>query len=350
MHTDAFVTAGRRRIGAAEPCYVIAEAGSNHNGSLPNALALIDAAAAAGADAVKFQVFRAQKMYAKAAGISRYLGVPQSIYSVIEAMEMPHEWLPTLAYRCREKAVDFIATPFDEASADLLEPHIPIYKIASYELTHTPLLEHIAAKGKPIILSTGTADMAEVTEAVDLLTSRRIQLALMQCTAAYPAPLDSLNVSALVTLKAAFGCPTGLSDHSRDPVLAPVLAIGLGANLIEKHFTFSNLLPGPDHRFAVEPAELRQMVTAIRAAEAARGNGTKEMHPVEHELHQFARRSIFALANIGAGEELTPVNIGVLRCGELPYGLHPRDFNQVLGRRAGRPIGEGSPIVPDALA
>src|SRR3989442_1628174 len=191
-------------------------------------------------------------------------------------------------------------------------------------MTHLPLLQHVADKGKPVIISTGTANLEEVRETVQSFRATgNAKLILMQCTAAYPAPLESLNIRTIATMKSAFGVPVGLSDHSRDPLVGPLAAIGAGADLIEKHFTLSNDLPGPDHRFALEPGELRLMIARVREAETALGNGEKVMHPVETELRGFARRSIFAVRNIEAGEELTRENIAVLRHGNLKHGLEP---------------------------
>jgi len=348
---SAVLDIGGRRIGDGHPCFVIAEAGSNHNGSLERAHELIDVAAAAGADAVKFQVFRAERLYPKSAGFSDYLQVRKAIYEIIAALEMPLEWIPSLAARCRERGIQFLASAFDEASVDALDPFVPAYKVASYEMTHYPLLRHVAAKGKPLIVSTGTADLGEVADMVrELREFRDSPLALMQCTAAYPAPLDSLNIRAIATMKAAFGVPVGLSDHSRAAVVGPVAAVGAGANLLEKHFTLSNDLPGPDHRFAVEPAELHAMIESVRQAELALGSGEKAVQGVEQELRSFARRSIFALRPIESGEPLTTDNVAVLRCGKLEPGLAPAALPEILGRRARRPIAAEAAIRHDDLA
>jgi N-acetylneuraminate synthase len=334
-----------RWIGDGEPCFIIAEAGSNHNGNLEQAKRLIDIAASAGADAVKFQVFRADRLYPKGAGMSDYLGVAKPIHNVLAEMEMPYEWLPELMMYCHERMVLFLTSVFDEQSADQLDPHVDAFKIASYEMTHVPLVRHVASKGKPVIISTGTADLVEVTETVnDFRQTGNDRLILMQCTAAYPAPLESLNVRAVATMKSTFGMPVGLSDHSRDPLVGPLAAVALGANLIEKHFTLSNDLPGPDHRFALEPAELRLMIQKVRDTEKTLGNGQKLMQPIEAELRRFARRSIFALRDIMAGEKLTKENVAVLRCGKLPAGLDPKLYSGILDRRAARHIRAESPI------
>lgn len=336
---------GHRVIGDAAPCFIIAEAGSNHNGSLEQAKRLIDVAASAGADAVKFQLFRAERLYPKSAGASDYLKTPRPIYDIIHEMEMSYDWLPELQEACRKRGVFFMASVFDEESADRLDPFVEIHKIASYEMTHVPLLRHVARKGKPTIVSTGTANLEEVRNAVE--TVRAIgnkALILMQCTAAYPAPLESLNVRAIVTFKQEFGVPAGLSDHSRDPLVGPMAAVAVGANLLEKHFTLSNRLPGPDHAFAVEPKELGLMVKKIREAEQALGSGEKAMHPIEQELQAFARRYLFAIRRIQQGEPLTRENVRILRKGKHQAGLPPQAWDDVLGRRVARTLEPEEPI------
>lgn len=341
----ALIRIGPRWIGASAPCFIIAEAGSNHDGRLEQARQLIDIAADARADAVKFQVFRASRLYPKRAGPSDYLTDARSIYDIVSELEMPYEWLPTLARWSRERGVIFLASAFDEESTDRLEPFVPAYKIASYEMTHLPLVRYIARKGKPVIMATGTATLDEVREAVEAVReSGNPPLMLMQCTAAYPAPLESLNVRAMVTMQRAFGIPVGLSDHSRDPLVGPLAAVSLGAKLLEKHFTISNDLPGPDHRFAIQPDELRLMIQKVREAERALGTGEKVTQPVEAELRAFARRSIFAVKEIPAGACITQENAAVLRCGKLPEGLPPKAFPNVLGRKVTRPIPAGTAI------
>jgi len=294
---------------------------------------------------VKFQLFRASRMYPKSAGISDYLKLSRGIYEIIAEMEMPYEWLPELKGHCQERNILFLASVFDEDSADRLDPFVEAFKIASYELTHLPLIRHVALKGKPIILSTGTADLEEVREALEAIKGAgNGAVALMQCTAAYPASLESLNLRAIDTLASTFGVPVGLSDHSRDPWVAPLAAVGVGARILEKHFTLSNLLPGPDHPFAVEPDELKQMVRKIREAERALGNGAKRMHPSESELWQFARRSVFAIREIHAGETLSSENVAVLRRGKIAPGLEPKDYPRILGKRAARKISSETSI------
>lgn len=334
-----------RSIGDGEPCFIIAEAGSNHNGNFEQALRLIDIAVDAGSDAVKFQLFRASKLYPKTAGRSDYLKLDRSIYDIIADMEMPYEWLPELANYCQDKKIIFLSSVFDEESVDRLDPYVPAYKIASYEMTHLPLVRHIAKKGKPVIISTGTANLEEVDETVEaFFGTGNKDLMLMQCTASYPAPVESLNLRAIITMKEAFQVPVGLSDHSRDPFVGPMAAVAMGANLVEKHYTLSNRLPGPDHAYAVEPPELREMVWKIRSVSESLGTGEKTVHSVEDELRSFARRSIFATRHIAEGEVITPDNVAVLRCGKLSAGLEPRYYDEILGSRAQRDIETDSGI------
>ena len=331
---------GEKWVGDGEPVYIVAEAGSNHNGDFKQAIQLVDVAAEAGVDAVKFQHFKAAKLYPKSAGESDYLKIPRSIYDIIHDMEMPDEWVPPLADYCREKGVAFLSAPFDETSADLLEPYVPAFKVASYEITHLPLLRHIARKRKPMIISTGAASLAEVTQAVEVIRTKEGngQIIVLQCTAKYPAPIETVNARALTSLRDSTGLLVGLSDHSRDPILVPVVAVSLGACLIEKHFTLDRGLPGPDHAFAIEPFELKDLVRRVREAERALGNGCKVPLPEEQELRTFARRSIFSTQEIKIGERLSTNNVAVLRCGKLGAGLEPESLDQVLGRSAIKPI------------
>jgi sialic acid synthase SpsE len=326
-------------------CYIIAEAGSNHDGKLPQALSLIDVAAAAGADAVKFQLFQAKKLYAKKAGSSDYLKNERSIFDIIQDAELPLQWLPLLQERCKELGVDFMASAFDEESVDRLDPFVSIHKCASYEMTHTPLLRHLALKRKPLIVSTGAAKLSEVAQAIQVIEAvQNSELTLLQCTASYPTPLKQANVQAMLTMSQRFGYPVGLSDHTREPSIAPCAAVSLGASVIEKHFTLSNDLPGPDHRFALEPHELKQMVADIRATEDALGTGEKEPLSIELELRGFARRSIFTSRLIVEGELLSAQNLIILRNGKLSPGLPPEMYTSLLGKRVRRSLEEQQPL------
>jgi sialic acid synthase SpsE len=340
-----------KKVGLDQPVYVIAEAGSNHNGNLETALALIDVAADAGADAVKFQTFTAKRLYPKSAGTSDYLGDSRSIYDIIEAMQMPAAWLAKLCGRAHERGIAFISSPFHEEAVDVLAPFVDAFKIASYELTHVPLLERVARAGKPILISSGAATFEEVREAVRALRAANTRaLVVLQCTARYPAPLDTANVRAVATLREKLEVLTGLSDHTRDPTAAPMAAAALGAVVIEKHFTLSNRLPGPDHAFAVEPHELARLVEGVRRVEQVLGSGEKVVQPVEEELRQFARRSIFTTCRVGKGEAFSRDNVDVLRHGKLGSGLAPAELTRVLGAVAARDLAPETPLQESDLA
>jgi N-acetylneuraminate synthase len=345
---------GNRTLGAGHPCYIIGEAGSNHNGSFEQALALIDVAVDAGCDAVKFQVFSADQLYAPEAGKSDYLGDERSIYDIIRAMELPHAWLPKLRDYCVARGIEFLASAFDEAAVDLVDPYVAAWKNASYEMTHLPLLRHMLAKGKPVLASTGAAHLDEVGEVVGhlrrMVGDGPLPLVLLQCTASYPAPLGSAHARVVTTLREAFGVWSGLSDHTGEAIPAAVAAVAQGAVVLEKHYTLSKRLPGPDHRFALEPDELKAMVQAVRAVEAALGSGAKEADPVEAELRHFARRSVFTTRDLAAGHVLQADDLRVLRRGKLPEGLDPWTAPLLPGRRLGRDVAAFAPLQATDLA
>lgn len=326
-------------VGPGEPTFVIAEAGSNHNGDFETAKELIDVAVKAGADAVKFQTFRAEDMYVEDSGEVEYLDDDRSIYDIIESMEMPHEWIPELHDYCTERDIYFLSTPFDERSAELLSDYVPAWKVASYTSSHHLFLQKLAASDKPLIMSTGAHELDEVRESVEVLESAGASgLALLQCVAAYPTPLEDINVKVVETLADEFDVPAGLSDHTLDPVTAPAAAVALGASIVEKHITLDKSMEGPDHQFALEPDQLGKMVNAIRDTEAALGMGEKVVLDVESELHDKARRAVHAVEDIAAGEKLTVENVKVLRPGEKEAGIHPKFYDELLGETAAHDI------------
>lgn len=336
---------GDRRVGPDEPTYIIAEAGSNHNGDLDLAKELIDVAADAGADAVKFQTFRAEDLYVEDSGEVEYLDDERSIYDIIESMEMPYEWIPELHTYCREHNIDFMSTPFDERSASELDEYVSAWKIASYTSSHLPFLEHLATSEKPILMSTGAHKLEEVAESVETLRNAGVSdLVLLQCVAAYPTPLSKINVRVVETLEKEFDVLTGLSDHTLEPVTAPSAAVTLGASVIEKHFTLDKSMEGPDHEFALEPTELSQMVSAIRNTESALGSSDKYILEVEDELYEKGRRAIHAITDIKAGEEITKENVKVLRPGKQESGLHPKFYDEITGKIATSSIAKGEGI------
>ncbi|HEY7937589.1 MAG TPA: pseudaminic acid synthase [Candidatus Limnocylindrales bacterium] len=340
------VMIGDREVGEGAPVYIIAEAGSNHDRDLAQATRLIEVAAEAGADAVKFQTFTADRIVAETNTRARYLDgilpAGKTMSELFREMELPHEWHADLKAYAETCGIDFLSTPFDHEAVDLLDGlGVRAFKVATYELWHLPLIRDIASRGKPIICSTGMASIGEVQAAVDAVRSAgNEQLILLHCVVNYPPPFAELNLRAIETMRRAFGVPVGWSDHTPGWT-APVVATALGAAVIEKHFTTDRSRPGPDHRFALEPAELRAMVTAIRDAQDALGDGIKQMAPAEADLYVTARRSLFAARTIEAGVEMTADDVAILRPGT---GLEVHDLDHIIGRTTRRRIERHEPL------
>lgn len=332
--------------------FIIAEAGSNWRmGSLDRDLnmakRLIHLAADAGADAIKFQVFRPETVYVSNAGSSDYLsdaGIKEEIRDIFTNLVMPYEMIPILAKECDSKNIMFMASAFSPQDFSAVDPYVSIHKIASYEIGHIRLLELAAKTKKPIILSTGAATEEEISWSVNFLKQHSAgPITLLQCSAAYPAPSSSLHLKSIPWLKERFHVPVGLSDHSRDPTIAPIAAVALGATVIEKHFTTDNSLPGPDHAFAITPEELHSMVNAIRQTEIILGSPAKMIDPSEMELRFYARRGLQAISNIKKGDLLQEnVNIAILRPGKQSLGVHSKYLDDVIGKHAKRDIHLGS--------
>lgn len=335
--------------------FVIAEAGSNWKAGtfdedLRQAQKLVQVAADCGADAVKFQTYRAETVYAQNAGSSGYLskhGINKNINDIFEQLAMPYTMIPELHQYCEKQGIQFMSTPFSVQDAKQIDPYVKVHKVASYEINHVRLLEFLAQTNKPIIVSTGASAYEEIDFTVDLLKKKHNKtVALLQCTAKYPAELDTLNLLVIPQLKSKYNLPVGLSDHSMDPLIGPLLAVGLGATIIEKHFTLDRNLPGPDHPFALEPAELETMIQAIRKADAAKGTGKKEILDVEAELRKFATRSIQAIKDIKKGEIMREgYNIEVLRPGNRTRGLDARFLLSVNGKKAKNDIKAGDGVI-----
>jgi pseudaminic acid synthase len=340
------VSIGARAVGGGAPCYIVAEAGSNHDRKLDQAFRLIDVAAEAGADAVKFQTFSAEKIQARTADRARYLDTlvegGRSMQDLFRDLELPHEWHGKLAERARERGLDFLSTPFDEEAVDLLvSVGVPAIKIASFELWHLPLIRHAARAGKPLILSTGMAQLGDIEDALAAARGEgNERIVLLHCAIGYPPAWEDLNLRAIPAMAAAFRVPVGYSDHSSGHT-ADVAAVALGAAVIEKHFTIDTSLPGPDHSFALDPNELAAMVRAIRETEASLGTGEKRRAAAEDELYRVARRSLFAAVDIPKGTVITREMIAVLRPGT---GLAPRYLDVVVGRAARADIRANDPI------
>lgn len=322
---------GGEQIGEGDGAFVIAEAGVNHNGSLEMAKQLVDAAADAGCDAVKFQTFRAETLVSRGAQKADYqketTGADESQYAMLKRLELSDEAHHDLLRHCADRGILFLSTPFDAESADFLDGlGLPLFKVASGELTNTPFLRHLANKGKPLIISTGMAYMGEVERATRAL-GEETPFALLHCTTSYPAAFDQLNLRALQTLATAFKVPIGYSDHSLG-IEVPIAAVAMGAQIIEKHFTLDRSLPGPDHRASLEPDELAAMMTSIRNVEAALGDGIKRPGQTELAIAKVARKSIVARRDIRAGEVLTEAMLTTRRPGT---GLSPELLDMVLG-------------------
>ena len=330
----------KKGIGSQNPCFIIAEAGVNHNGDVALAKKLIDAAVEAGADAVKFQTFKAEKIVTSTAEKADYqkntTGAGESQYEMIKKLELSETDFQDLSNYAREAGIIFLSTPFDEESADLLDQiGVPAFKIPSGEITNFPLLKKIAQKSKPIILSTGMATLGEVEEALNYLKKHGAEeITLLHCTTSYPAPVKSVNLRAMETLRCAFQVPVGYSDHT-EGITIPIAAAAMGACVIEKHFTLDRTLPGPDHRASLEPPELAAMVKAVRDVDLARGNGIKGPTEDEEAVKRVARRSIVAKCDIRMGDVLTEGNLAIKRPG---IGIEPRYLDSVVWKKARVPI------------
>jgi N,N'-diacetyllegionaminate synthase len=330
---SAFSIAGRQ-VGPGEPAYVIAEAGANHNRDLGVARRLIEVAAEAGADAVKFQTYTGADLYSSRTPQFEYLGDDRSPQELLDAIALPREWQPELAAHARERGIHFFSSPFDRAAVDgLRELGVPAMKIASFEIVDLPLIRHAASAGVPMIISTGMATYGEIEDALgSVAEAGNREVALLRCASVYPAPDEIMNLRAMATMREAFGVPVGLSDHSEGVAVATGAA-ALGAQLIEKHFTLDRAMEGPDHPFALEPVELGALVAGVRSVEAAMGTGRLE-GPSEQEsgeMYTLARRSVIAAVEIPAGTAITEEMLTVKRPGT---GVPPKQLPLLVGRTA----------------
>lgn len=325
---------GGRRVGGGEPAYVIAEAGANHNRDLGMAKELIDVAAEAGADAVKFQTYRGSDLYSSKTPRFEYLEDDRPPHELLDAIALPREWQGELAEYARSRGIAFFSSPFDfDAVDELAELGVPALKIASFELVDLPLIRHAAATGIPLILSTGMATYGEVEDALGAVAAEgNRNVALLRCASLYPAPPEIMNIRAIPTLRQAFGVPAGLSDHTRGIAVAAGAA-ALGMDILEKHFTLSRDLEGPDHPFALEPDELKALIAGVREVEAALGSGRLEgpSELEQGEMYTLARRSVIAACDIPAGTTITREMLTVKRPG---YGVAPKHIDLLVGRVA----------------
>ena len=335
--------------------FVIAEAGSNwkcgtYDADLDQAKKLIDIASKSGANAVKFQTYRPETTYVKNAGNSNYLkdnNINENINKIFENLAMPYDMIPKLANYCKEKNILFMSTPFSVQDAREIDPYVEIHKIASFEINHIRLIEFLAKTNKPIILSTGASTIDEIEFALNIIKSNgKSQIALLQCTSKYPASINSLNLNVIKNYSEKLSVISGLSDHSTHPTLAPLVAIGLGALIIEKHFTLDRNLPGPDHSFALEPDELKTMIELIRQAELTLGSNQKQIIDEENELRNFATRRIQSITNISKGEILKEgVNFDILRPGNRIHGLPPIYLEKIEGKKSTKDVKLGDGII-----
>lgn len=334
MASSSFSIAGRP-IGPDHPPYVIAELSANHGGDIGRALAVIEAAHAAGADAVKLQTYTADTMTIDHDGadfrIQGGLWDGRRLHELYAEAQTPWDWHPALFDKGRELGITVFSTPFDHTALALLESlNAPVHKVASFEMVDIPLLRRIGATGKPVIMSTGMADLSEISEAVTTLRQAGCRdLALLHCVSAYPAQAETANLRTIPHLAQAFEVCTGLSDHTLG-VAVSVAAVAQGACIIEKHVTLNRADGGPDAAFSLEPGELAELVRNCRDAWAALGRVTYQRCDAETRNKQF-RRSLYVVADIAAGQPFTDANVRCIRPG---YGLAPRHYDEVLGRMA----------------
>ncbi len=325
--------------------YFIAEMSANHAGSLENALAIVDEAKEAGADCLKIQTYTADTLtidcdneYFKIKG---GLWDGYRLYELYKEAYTPWEWQPKIKERCEELGMDFLSTPFDKTAVDFLENmNISCYKIASFELVDIPLIKYAASKGKPMIISCGMGSIEEIEDAVNACKSvGNNQIVLLKCTSEYPARLADMNLATISDMKSRFNLPIGLSDHSMGN-LASVVAVSLGACVIEKHFCLDRKIKNPDSEFSMEPHEFKSLVKEVRDALSARGSASYELTEKETASKVF-RRSIFCIKDIKAGEKFTDENIRVIRPG---YGEKPKYFESLIGQDAKKDYSFGEPV------
>ena len=331
---------GTRSIGPGSPVFVIAEAGVNHNGRLDLAHQLIDAAKTAGADAVKFQTFTAERLNTRQAPKATYhvrttgSDEDQTWFELLKSQELSESAHRELQQHCVESGIMFLSTPYDEESADLLDRlNVDAIKVASTDSNNLPFLAHMARLGRPMLYSTGMCDMDEVRAGVATLRAAGCKdLVVMQCTSAYPVALHDLQLRVIQTYAQEFGAPLGFSDHSDEPEpIAALVALGLGMSVIEKHFTLDRNLPGPDHQASLIPEELTRVIASLRKAELTLGDGRKRVLDCEQENRTKLRKSVVAAVDIPAG---TRVTAAMLACRRPGFGLPPSALDRIIGKTA----------------
>jgi len=339
------MTIGENIIGKDHRTYIVAELSANHDQRFDKAVHIIEAAKASGADAVKLQTYTPDTMTIDCeTDIFKIRGTiwnGRNLYQLYKEAFTPWEWHPKLQTTAQKIGIDLFSTPFDASAVDFLDKmNVPAFKVASFENVDIPLLKKIARTGKPIIMSTGMASLAEIDEAVNTIrTEGNDQIALLKCTSAYPAPPEEINLNTIAHMAKAFDVPIGLSDHTMGSAVA-VAAIALGARVVEKHFTLSRNDPGPDSPFSMEPREFKQMVDDIRTVEKALGTVSYNLTTKQKESASF-RRSLFVVKDIKTGDRFSEENIRSIRPG---YGLHTRHLDEILGKKAQLDLPKGTPL------
>lgn len=333
-------------IGGGAPVYVIAEAGVNHNGDPLLAHRLVDAAAAAGADAIKFQTFRPEALAAPAAPRARYqiaqTGSATDQLTMLRELQLEHEAYPGLIEHARDAGLAFLSTPFDAESVEFLRRlELPAFKLASPDLVNDPLLRQVAATGLPLVMSTGMADLDECGRALEVAKAAgATEIALLHCVSEYPAPPGDCNLRALDTLRSRFAVPVGWSDHTEGAAVA-LAAVARGADVLEKHLTLDRSLPGPDHAASLEPADFAELVRGVRDVEAALGDGTKVPTEGERRMRAVVRRSVHYARDLRAGSRIGEADLVMLRPGT---GLAPAEADTVTGRVVTRDVHAGAAV------
>jgi len=352
MHAYSCISINNRTIGRGGPVYIIAEMSANHGQSYDEAIKIIHAAKEAGADAIKLQTYTPDTItidcdneYFRIGKGTIWEG--RNLYDLYKEAYTPWEWQPKLKKVANDLGLDLFSTPFDDTAVEFLEKmDVPAYKIASFELVDIPLTQRVAKTGKPIIMSTGMATIGEIEEAVTAAREAGCkELALLKCTSAYPAPPEEINLRTIPHMAEAFGVPVGLSDHTLG-IGVPVAAVTLGACIIEKHFTISRAIPGPDSAFSLAPHEFKEMVNAIRVAEKALGQINYAVTEKEAASRIF-RRSLFVVKDMKAGDVFTGENVRSIRPG---YGLHTRYLKDIWGKKILKNVHAGTPMSYDLIA
>jgi len=335
--------------------FVIAEAGSNwkvghFDQDVKRAKKMIQIAAKTGADAIKFQTYKPETVYVQNAGSSKYLkksGIKNNVNEIFERHSMPYKMIKILSEYCKKYKILFMSTPFSVEDAKAINKYTKIHKLASFELNHIRLLEYLASTKKPIILSTGASTHDEIQFAIKLLKKNNVKkIFLLHTISQYPASENSLHLKVIKELQKKYKLSIGLSDHSIDPICAALISIGLGAKIIEKHFTLNKKFKGPDHSFALNPTELSKMISNIRLAERMLGNSQKKVFSNEKELQKFAKRSVQSIKTIQPGEKfIEDENFSILRPGNQKRGAEARFLNYIVGKKSKRKIQPGQGIL-----